>query len=1496
MFTLLPNGLTTSGSTTSLKFSVFVSPRLDPHLTPSLLSWTLDQFPDLVNWPKTLQNLAFAVNFSNGGPTGLQATLTSTPSPDLWDVLFPPSTYVKPYVYDDYRNHRYYSYNVRDLYDYIKSLYVNMAVYSPRAFPSLEALGKAGLGKISTYIPNVPPAAMPFASGVGESDVLRRISTIRRMGGTKSNRLNVIDYSSNTYRQATIPDIYGQPVPAKELIDFELVKEFYQSLKPDNVIADSTPANKNHGDLVVFAMDFHREISSLSQYPRLMRLLGLVFDLEVTTNLQSIQDTGTVSLSVKSQTYAAAAAAAVTPQSAYMIERTKGIFVARPNPQPNPPPSDLGSGMLLLGNGSFSVIQLDVDAAVNKLPQVADYLLRIFYGPNVTTDSPQSLSLPSLNSAGISVAKTNRAYALRQFLSSSYDNNHNLFSPSGSAAPNDVVLYAEDLTRGYRVDVIRVDPKTHLAIGNWLSVCKRVGTYKLSGLTTPPALSNLSSYPPSDEGWISMSANKKPQPLDKQMGTANSAVPEPSLSLHESVFRWNGWSLCAPRPPGIKMITQDNAKNTEKVDTYDPDAAHSDSIQGWKDQIHPYQIDPFKIPLIVTFKVEPGTLPTLRFGNVYRLRARAVDLAGDSLDLADPSIEDVTNSHDWLTPEIAYNRFEPVQAPTIVLRRPLNLVPQTTSIYINKNWTPWPSSQVKIDSQVSPSEHLDRLVIRSNYNKAASHYKDDLNTLTGHNASSASHYLDFSDRNIAPPRTTEAIAELHGVLDDAAHKLRADLNLYNDIKDRDNWKFEEYEAAVPGMPSYPAQFFSTSPDDMDVHYLADPISQGAALLFLDTDGKTILNTNGDPYLVPFYDQGAVWPNLRLFTLKLVEGSSFSYGYKPPGNIQIVAHPTGVPPPGGELHVALPKGTWVDVHVSSFLSPADAIPEKMGVLGWFKETNQATELNDKIDLTKKGQFWMITPFRTLRLVHAVQQPINAPSLQLNQPEKESGNTYVKLSGQIGFHGSSTAKLDVLTAWEDPIDNPGPDLYKPAPVQDGQSWTTEPPVHHSQHVFQFSQLVPTSSWTSLTFNDTNAQTNLPLSQKHEFGDTKRRQVRYTAVATTRYLEYLPDEVWKQKNAQGVLEPILNKENGVPDAIVRYAQDNADNKSWTTKLDIPSSARPAKPRVLYAVPIFAWDRSAPLTSTRKGNGLRVYLERPWYSSGFGELLGVVLAPPGTGIDVPENLKLLVTQWGQDPLWAGSQIGNLPSSGDFVGTTTAKNPDGTAISPATVVLAELDETVNVTVVAYDVAFDNQRNLWYADVQLNQPGDVYFPFIRLALVRYQPYSVFPNHISPVVLTDYMQLTPDRELTVTQKDPQTLTVMLKGAFPQGTPTAVQVTLQEQSPSVLDPDLGWSKVVFDQTPQPNPTWLTPYTVQPMGGASEVIGFSGDIKLLKPRGTPGYRLLVTEYEKYNIDSDRPVQKRKTDPVLEPLPIVVSVGDQKMTLPLGLRLVYAEAVSLE
>ena len=56
---------------------------------------------------------------------------------------------------------------------------------------------------------------------------------------------------------------------------------------------------------------------------------------------------------------------------------------------------------------------------------------------------------------------------------------------------------------------------------------------------------------------------------------------------------------------------------------------------------------------------------------------------------------------------------------------------------------------------------------------------------------------------------------------------------------------------------------------------------------------------------------------------------------------------------------------------------------------------------------------------------------------------------------------------------------------------------------------------------------------------------------------------------------------------------------------------------------------------------------------------------------------------------------------------------------------------------------WDGDRELYYSDIEFAS-GSAYFPFIRLALCRYQPHSMAGIEMSPVRLADFAQLAPDR--------------------------------------------------------------------------------------------------------------------------------------------------------
>ncbi len=430
-------------------------------------------------------------------------------------------------------------------------------------------------------------------------------------------------------------------------------------------------------------------------------------------------------------------------------------------------------------------------------------------------------------------------------------------------------------------------------------------------------------------------------------------------------------------------------------------------------------------------------------------------------------------------------------------------------------------------------------------------------------------------------------------------------------------------------------------------------------------------------------------------------------------------------------------------------------------------------------------------------------------------------------------------------------------------------------------------------------------------HRFGDTKYRCVAYTAIGTTRYREYfrpIPDE-----------ETDLLKNGKLPP---RWTRSSAP-----IMLDILNSAQPEAPKVLYVVPTFKWEKT-PKGHRRTGGGLRVYLDRPWYSSGDGEQLAVVLFP-NSRATLPEKAKGLVTQWGKDPLWetgpqrvppirvpkkpttrtkpalripktirprgieeegepileeeeeeevtsrAARRTG-LPTSkvkaamlhGVGISNPTPQHfrnaaavrhdlsiqvPDSSgggvrsrAVKPSKRILAKQLRVLRpppmpVTICAFDVKPDVDRQLWYCDIDMN-PGTAYFPFVRLALARYQVNSIKGAHLSPVVLADFAQLVPDRTASVvadTKKGNQVVVTVsgVPGVAGSKRQTKVEVEVEEANPSVKG-DLAW-------TPVSNTRPVTLKKVQAQQ-------WTGSVPL-PPSSGKQFRVVVKEYEVFNIPKE-------------------------------------------
>ena len=127
------------------------------------------------------------------------------------------------------------------------------------------------------------------------------------------------------------------------------------------------------------------------------------------------------------------------------------------------------------------------------------------------------------------------------------------------------------------------------------------------------------------------------------------------------------------------------------------------------------------------------------------------------------------------------------------------------------------------------------------------------------------------------------------------------------------------------------------------------------------------------------------------------------------------------------------------------------------------------------------------------------------------------------------------------------------------------------------------------------------------------------------------------------------------------------------------------------------------------------------------------------------------------------------------------------------------------VDVAGYPVAWDDERKLWSSDIALDV-RKTHTPFVRLALVRWQPSSLPGLELSPLVLAELAQPAPDRVLTILRSgpaprfgedpdlsnpQPQSMDIRLRLQGP-GPPTRTTVTVQRRMDGTLD-EVGWVDV-------------------------------------------------------------------------------------------------------
>lgn len=1422
LFTVIPRGPSLNRAT--LPVSVLVSPRLEGEDR-------LGAYPDWLSWPQRLQDGVRLV-FRCETRTATVPIDTAPLRPDLWQALFQEDTFVRSRSFDDYSSHGVISYSVRESLSALKAVYQEASVVL--AVPDPE----------DDIDPNDPEAEHRRARSGRTAP-----SSNRDRLGEILNGLDVHWSQENAARWREIARRRSHAGTGERALNGSLDAEglitaarnpgaFRNIAGPFSAFHHMpTPTEKQAGPVAIdpSRVDFHQALSALEAHPPLQRALGLVFDLELPLSLLPPSSTGTPTpLSVQTTTIPWQIPPRTQKLETDCVHLAAGrttLFMAASRTQTKQGGPLQVFGLLHLEPTRFGLAQVDVDGAMHKVITTAEIHNDPDPGRSVLPADPDpapnpevfdpEATLPSLRSGGLQLYFDGRGATTVDAIRQSKAFHEALASGRSQPRP----FQAEDLVRGYRLDI------WESTTGEWHSLHRRTGRYLIGDQEIPFDTEE-------EEGFFQLAAT---QP-------APGAMPaDKDLYVHEVIARWAGWSLSVPFP-GKALSRHGDPGMAIPPDDDDPDYRTDEPLTAFK--------------VRATYKVVPGTLPRLRFGSRYRIRARAVDLAGNSLGV-DEALTDGLALLMGLPSDPegqVYLRYEPVAAPLVVIREEAAVT--------------------------GPGSGLHRLVIRT-FNEGA-------------DQDSRAADLTASDRHIVPPRISVELAERIGMFDGPDGRLKTDAATWDLAVARDAGQLPQATFEIAGME---ARDIALVPSDSidTLPYLPDDLCRGAALRNLpgSLPGSIGRAAPDDPIegsvnYIPLTSINPRPGSATIVSFNTTENWELTGGFRlalAEPAIDSSVEPPRWDPQSRVLTVFLAKGHTAVVPLSSCVKPAD-LP-LMGLWQWLREfvdlvtvfgAQPAHLLPGKpVDLIAhvlqravEGGHWMLTPPSLLTLVHAVQQPIGQPAftaLNVDRNDRGSdlqtsrhrgrtdpkelapitawrrfGATSAILTGAIRIHAASTAKVNLLAEWSDPVDSP----EEPAP---GRSLRSAPVEELPLPRVREGYLVASGKEKRLVgyYDAENDQiamlragdragaatpfekTFLEAAPTHELGDTRRHLVHYSAVATTRYREYFPDD---------------------PNLVFT-------RRSKPVLVDVPASARPLAPSIVYVVPTFGWQRQNDTNmkrSVRFGGGLRVYLERGWFSSGEGELLGVTLWSESSGTldaSARDRFKPFITQWGMDPIWKTAGLTNAPAVRHF--------PDAVA-SDRFVSLEEASagsaagEPGRVDVVGFEPRYDPERRLWFADLTIDVAGTpeefisqaTYAPFVRLALVRYQPHALDDARISRVVLAGFAQLTPDRTAVVTADPhhPRTLRVVVSGVAPSGPvpsgpapqkptrPTEVQVRLQKRTPA--GGDLGWQ-----DAPAAEATVSRFYEGQGLFQPNLAL-WIGAVQFAKTPAADTYRLLVEEFE--------------------------------------------------
>ncbi|MEM1162019.1 MAG: hypothetical protein AAGJ28_13880, partial [Pseudomonadota bacterium] len=589
---------------------------------------------------------------------------------------------------------------------------------------------------------------------------------------------------------------------------------------------DNGRAGQEDARAIEAGMDFHKLVAALGQYRRLLRDTGLVLDLQIDEPFRPGKGPLTVAVD-----WAGGRGVSTLPDvyPGTMTRLDKRSFDSIPQNVP------MVDRRIDLSDEAYGAEQIDVDGGILKFTGTAATLQSRTDNAARNGGTPPKdetpTALPPLRSAGIIVAESGRADTLQARLERATG-----FDRALTQRKN-ILLHAEDVMRGMHVDVHHKK--------SWYSLCRTDVSYQFSR-------AGIKLIDEDCEGIVQLGVSEPGRGAPSHLGSL--------MKLHEGLFNWDGWSLAAPRP-GL-AVDADGLPGREEITGGLPVAAQTTAHR--------------------------RSLPTLRFGEDYRFRIRAVDLAHNAEDWS-------AQTKGGETDPITFHRFEPLQPPVPALVRALDEL-----------------GRIKVRTPVL-GESLTRIVIRS------------------FDAQMDVHTDDVSERMLFPPRASAEMCERHGVLDDASGRPKA--SMYSRLAAQD----ADLDEHIGGTPDSEMKYPVADRAKAIAPYLPDP---AAIEIRADMESEPKRrNTGGrsDNAAYVTAPWGSAWPDHAPIVLHLFEDDDDPFPFVPHQQTEFdIEARTNWNDATRTLSVALPKGETVLMDLRHSFPNKPEPANIWGIAAWLRD--------------------------------------------------------------------------------------------------------------------------------------------------------------------------------------------------------------------------------------------------------------------------------------------------------------------------------------------------------------------------------------------------------------------------------------------------------------------------------------------------------------------------------------------------------------------------------